>query len=97
MFVSRRDHIEAHFMVCFIALLIMRILQMKTGWRHSASAIAQTLAAASATHEGDNWWLFDHRDDVLEDIGEATGIDFTRRRLTASKIRSLVGATKKSG
>lgn len=96
-FVSRRDHIEAHFMICFIALLIMRILQMKTGWRHSASAIAQTLAAASATHEGDNWWLFDHRDDVLEDIGEATGIDFTRRRLTAGKIRSLVGATKKSG
>lgn len=96
-FVSRRDHIEAHFMICFIALLIMRILQMKTGWRHSASAIAQTLAAASATHEGDNWWLFDHRDDVLEDIEEATGIDFTRRRLTAGKIRSLVGATKKSG
>jgi transposase len=96
-FVSRRDHIEAHFMVCFIALLIMRILQMKTGWRHSASKIAQSLAAASATHEGDNWWLFDHRDDVLEDIGDATGIDFTRRRLTAGKIRSVVGATKKSG
>jgi transposase len=96
-FVSRRDHIEAHFMVCFIALLIMRILQMKTGWRHSASAMAQSLAAASATHEGDNWWLFDHRDDVLEDIGEVTGIDFTRRRLTAGKIRSVVGATKKPG
>jgi transposase len=94
-FVSRHDHIEAHFMVCFIALLITRILQVKTGWRHSAAAIAKTLAAASATLEGDNWWLFDHRDDVLDDIGAATGIDFTRKRLTTGQIRSLVGRTKK--
>lgn len=83
-------------MVCFIALLVMRILQMKTGWKHSAASIAETLAAASATWEGDNWWIFDHRDEVLTDIGEATGIDFSRRRLTTGKIRSLVGATKKS-
>jgi transposase len=96
-YVSRQDHIEAHFMVCFIALLIVRVLQLKCGWRHSARAIATTLAAASATFEGDNWWLFDHRDDVLDDIGAVTGIDFTRLRLTRGQIRSLVGKTKKSG
>ena len=95
-FVSRQDHIEAHFLICFIALVIMRILQMQTNWRHSAATIARTLAKASATHEGDNWWLFDHRDEALEDIGEALGIDFTRRRLTTGSIRSLVGATKKA-
>jgi transposase len=94
-YVSRRDHIEAHFMVCFMALLIMRILQLKSGWKHSAKAIASTLAKASATHEGDNWWLFDHRDDVLDDIGTVTGIDFTRKRLTTGQVRSLVGGTKK--
>jgi transposase len=94
-FVSREDHIEAHFMVCFIALLIMRVLQMKTGWRHSAGAIAKTLSLASATWEGDNWWIFDHKDDTLTDVGRAIGIDFSRRRLSAGTVRSLVGATKK--
>jgi transposase len=94
-FVSREEHIEAHFMVCFIALLIMRVLQMKTGWRHSAGAITETLSSASATWEGDNWWIFDHEDDTLTDVGRATGIDFSRRRLSAGAIRSLVGATKK--
>jgi transposase len=96
-YVSRQDHIEAHFMVCFIALLIMRIVQMKCGWKHSAGAIADTLAAASATFEGDNWWLFDHRDDVIDDIGNTLGLDFTKERLTAGQIRSLVGSTKKTG
>jgi transposase len=96
-FLSRKDHIEAHFMVCFVALLIERVLQMKTGWRHSAAAIASTLAAASATWEGDNWWLFDHRDDVLEDVGQATGLDFSRRRRTLGDIRTMVGSTKTHG
>jgi transposase len=96
-YVSRQDHIEAHFMVCFIALLIMRVLQMKCGWRHSAAAIADTLAAASGTYEGDNWWLFDHREAVIDDIGTTLGLDFTKERLTAGQIRSLVGFTKKVG
>ena len=95
-FVSSVDHIEAHFLICFLSLLIMRILQLKTGWRHSAEAIATTLAAASATYEGDNWWIFDHTDDVLKDIGATLGIDFSKRRLTAGAIRSIVGATKKT-
>jgi len=94
-YVWTREHIEAHFLICFIALLIIRILQMKTGWKHSAARISDTLAAASGTHEGDNWWLFDHRDDVIDDIGAALGIDFSRERLTAGAARSLVAKTKK--
>jgi hypothetical protein len=84
-------------MVCFIALLIVRILQVATEWKHSASAITSTLAKVAATHECDNWWLFDHRDDVIDDIGNTLGIDFTRLRLTTGQIRSLVGSTKKHG
>ena len=96
-FLSRQDHIETHFMICFIALLILRILQSKTGWRYPAGVIAETLQKASGTYEGDNWWIFDFKNSVLEDIGDVTGIDFTRRRLTAGNIRSLIGATKKPG
>jgi transposase len=96
-YLSRQDHIEAHFMICFISLLIVRIVQMKCDWKYSARAIADTLAAASGTWEGDNWWLFDHRDDVIDDIGKVLGLDFTRERLTAGQIRSLVGSTKKVG
>jgi len=94
-YVWTKEHIEAHFLICFIALLIIRILQIKTDWQYSAARIAESLAAASGTHEGDNWWLFDHRDDVIDDIGAALGIDFSRERLTAGAARSLVAKTKK--
>lgn len=94
-FLSREDRIAAHFMICFIALLILRILQMRTNWKHSASVIAKTLKDANGVFEGENWYLFDHYDYVLEDIGAATNIDFTKRRLTRSDIKTLVGNTKK--
>jgi hypothetical protein len=45
--------------------------------------------------EGENWWLFDHYDHVLEDVGQATGIDFSRKRLTTGDARHIVGTTKK--
>ncbi len=34
-YVSRNDRIEAHFLACFLALVILRLLQWKTGRKHS--------------------------------------------------------------
>jgi transposase len=94
-FVSTEEHIKAHFLTCFIALTIMRILEMKTERRHSANALIDTLKKASGSHIEDNWYLFDHYDDVLDDIGRALDIDFTKKILRAGDIRKLVGRTKK--
>lgn len=41
--VERKSHIEAHFLTCFVTLLIGRILQMKTGGAHSVHAIVESL------------------------------------------------------
>jgi len=46
-------------------------------------------------YKSENWYLFDHYDYVLEGIGAATGVSFSRRRLTRSDIRRLVDGTKK--
>jgi len=94
-FVSRKDHIEAHFLICFVALLIIRILQLKTEWKYSAHALATTLKDASGSYFADNWYLFDHRDKVLDDIGTVLDLDFTKKNLTRGDIRTMVGSTKK--
>jgi len=94
-YLSDPDHIKAHFAICFIALLICRILQVETGWRHSVATIAETLSRASGTHLSENWWVFDHRDGAIDEIGAALGIDFRRKYLTSGEIRSIVASTKK--
>jgi len=47
-FVSKDEHIRAHFLICFVALLILRIIQHRMGKKAlSAERIARALNAAS--------------------------------------------------
>lgn len=47
-FVSKNEHIRAHFLICFVALLIVRIIQHRMGENAlSAERIARALAAAT--------------------------------------------------
>ena len=95
-YLTRKDRIEAHFLICFIALLIMRILEHKTAHAYSSEAIANTLKKASGTHLGDNWWIFDHRDDCSDALGSALSLDFTKEILSTGDIRKMSGVAKKT-
>ena len=47
-FVSKNQHIRAHFLICFVALLLMRIMQFKMGKNAlSAERISRALRAAT--------------------------------------------------
>ena len=38
-YVSRKEHIEAHFLICFIALVLVRLLQERLGKKYSVGKI----------------------------------------------------------
>ena len=87
--------IRAHFLICFTALLLIRLLQYRLGWKHSDEAILDTLRAASGSLAGQNIYVFDHNDEVLADIGKSLGLDFSHKYLTPIDIRKMLGSTKK--
>jgi hypothetical protein len=95
-FLSREDRIKAHFLICFISLVIVRLMQKKTGHAHSPEDLIEALNNISCSHEGGNLFLFDYRSDVSDDLGNAFGIDFTRQRLTRADVKKNIGAAKKS-
>lgn len=95
-FLSTETHIRAHFLICFVTLLLMRLLEYRLNWRHSASALQQALSSACGTRLEDNLYVFDHYDEVLEDVGNNLGLDFSRKYMSAQQIRSFMGATKKT-
>lgn len=95
-FLSTRTHIRAHFLICFVTLLLMRLLEYRMDWKHSAGAIQESLAAASGTRVADNLYVFDHYDQVLADIGKNLGLDFSRQTLTAGEIRHMMAFAKQS-
>ena len=76
-YVSREDRIEAHFLTCFIALVIMWLIQKKTDRQYSAERIVECLNKIACSNEQDNLYLFDYRSRITDAIGNALGIDFT--------------------
>jgi transposase len=94
-YVSLEDHINAHFLTCFLALTILRIMQKKTGRLFSAERIVECLNRISCSNEQDNVYLFDYRSVISDAIGQALGIDFTNKRLTLGAIKKVLAQAKK--
>ena len=94
-YVSLQDHINAHFLTCFIALTIMRIMQKKTGKLYSAERSVECLNKISCSNEHENIYLFDYRSEISDAIGDALGIDFTNKRLRLGDIKKILAQAKK--
>ena len=42
-FVRREDRIKAHFMICYISLIVYRLLEKKVGWEYTCDQLIRTL------------------------------------------------------
>ena len=94
-YVSREDRINAHFLICFIALVIVRLLQKLTNRCFSPETIIRCLNQISCSNEYDNLYLFDYRSEVSDAIGKALGINFTRKRLQLEEVKNILARCKK--
>jgi hypothetical protein len=94
-YMSREDHIEAHFLICFLALAIARILEYRFDKKYSISRISESLRNASCSVLEENWYVLDYTDDVIHDLNEKLGIDLSRKYLRLGDIRKILGTTKK--
>jgi transposase len=95
-FVSREDHIHAHFLTCFIALTIARIIERKLDHKYSIGRILESLAKSECTYLKQNYYLFNYVDEVLNDIGSVFQIDFSKRIRSLGEIKKIIAVTKKA-
>ena len=94
-YVWTKEHIEAHFLACFVALTITRILEMKLEHKYSTGKIIESLSRAECSLLQQNYYVFDYYDEVLKDIGNVTNIDFNKRIRTLGEIKQVIADSKK--
>jgi hypothetical protein len=70
-------------------------MQKKTGRRYSAEKIIDCLNRIACSNEQDNLYLFDYRSEISDAIGDALGIDFTRKRLRLGELKNILAQSKK--
>ena len=94
-YVSREDHIEAHFLTCFTALLILRLLEVRTKRKYTSATIINELRQITGTYLNENYYMFDHFNTTVKTIGGAGGVDFSKRFMSLGEIRKIIADTKK--
>lgn len=94
-FLRTSEHINGHFLTCFIALLIGRITELRLGGKHNIAKITETLRKVSCTNEDQNLWLFDFVNDVTDDFNTTFGTNFGLKRMTLKEIKNNFALTKK--
>jgi transposase len=94
-YVRDHEHIDAHFLTCFIALTILRLIQKETGRTYSTQAIIDCLNKIECMSEHENIYLFGYRSELSDALGEAFDIDLTKKRLRLQEIKKILGDVKK--
>ena len=94
-YLSRQERIDAHFLICFIALVLARLLARLLDGQFSVTRIAESLEKASGSFLEQNWFLFDYVDEVTQAIQVKMGIDLGKKYMNLGEIKQLIGDTKK--
>jgi transposase len=94
-YLRTHDHINAHFLICFVSLLIGRLVELRLNGKYTIKRIAETLQKTACSHLIENLWLFDFADEVTDDMNAAFGTDFGRKHMTLQEIKKNLGAAKK--
>ena len=93
-FVSTREHIESHFLTCYLALVLSRVLQHKLDKKYSVEKILESLSNCNCQNLEENIYRFNFYDTVLKDIGSVLDINFALKNRTLQDIKKILGNTK---
>lgn len=88
-FVSNEDHIQAHFLICFVTLVVMRVLEQLIGKCHSVRQIRNSLASYCCSYLDRNYYVFDYRDDVILTMEKTFGLDLSKKYMQLSEIKKI--------
>jgi len=93
-YVSRSDHIEAHFLTCFVALVIIRFLQKKLGGKYSSEKLLSGLAKTCCSNIDANRYVADYNDEAVIEAGKLFGIDYRKKNRTLAEIKNIIAKSK---
>ena len=84
------ESIEAHFLSCFVSLVIIRLLEQKLKNKYSNAYIIDSLRKYNSTNIEHNIYLQNFRNDVIKDIENIFNINLSRKYLTLSEIKRIL-------
>ena len=94
-YVSTEKAIKAHFLTCFIALLVYRILEKQLNNKYTVTEIVNTLSEMTLTDIGEMGYIPSYtRTELTDALHENAGFRTDTQIVKKSKLRSIIKSTK---
>ena len=94
-YLRKKNHIEAHFFICFLALILIRLLEKETDFKFSICKLIDSIKSLSVTYLDENYYMLDYVDDVSNTFSNILNTDITKRFWKQSDIKKLIANSKR--
>lgn len=89
-FVKTEEHVNAHFLICYVALVIIRAIEHLLDEKYTTKQILNALCNYSCSYLDQNYYLFDYRDPVLDAFGAMYGWDLSAKYMSQATIKNIL-------
>lgn len=95
-YVRRDDRVKAHFMICYISLLLYRLLEKKIGNNYTTEQIIETLRPMKMTllNTANDYVLSYTRTEITDSLHKTFGFRTDYEFIKKSTMRSIIKQTK---
>ena len=88
--VRLEDHIDAHFLICFIALVLIRILQSEINNRYTIKNLLEKIKNFKCTHETGNLYKFIGYKQEIQYINRKLELNMDKKYDTRENIKKIL-------
>lgn len=89
-FVWTKEHIESHFLTCFVALVIARLLEQKLDNKYPIHQIINSIKNYNCFHDFSNIYRFTYTDEIINSLQQKFNICLDNKRLTRQDIKKIL-------
>ena len=82
-----KEHIESHFLTCFVALVITRLLEKKLDNKYSVRKMINSMKQYNSIPIEHDICLQNYSDEIIMEIGKKLNLNFSRKYLTLAEIK----------
>ena len=95
-FVHKPQSIEAHFLSCFVALVMLRVLEQKCNYQIPVATMVDSLRKANLAQLPNDTFQNIYCDNVVATIAHTLDLDLTKKFYSKGDLKTLRGKTQKS-
>lgn len=93
-YVSSKESIEGHFLICFLSLFIVRMIEKFTGEKYTTNALLRALRLFGMNDIGYDVYSIAYYSQILTDLNLSLGLNFNQRVYERKDLKRCFGETR---